>query len=56
MPSRPRPPFTPVLTALPAAGIPLGDILADSGPRPLGAPAPGRRRGTPVPSGGNPQP
>jgi hypothetical protein len=27
----PVPAFTPVLTAMPAAGIPLGDILADSG-------------------------
>jgi hypothetical protein len=27
----PVPAFTPVLTALPAAGIPLGDVLADSG-------------------------
>jgi hypothetical protein len=29
--SDPVPAFVPVLTALPAAGIPLGDILADSG-------------------------
>jgi hypothetical protein len=27
----PVPAFTPVLTAMPAAGIPLGDVLADSG-------------------------
>jgi hypothetical protein len=27
----PVPAFTPVLTALPAAGIPLGDVLSDSG-------------------------
>ena len=27
----PVPAFTPVLTAMPAAGIPLGDLLADSG-------------------------
>jgi hypothetical protein len=27
----PVPAFTPVLTAMPAAGLPLGDILADSG-------------------------
>jgi hypothetical protein len=27
----PVPAFTPVLTALPAAGVPLGDVLADSG-------------------------
>jgi hypothetical protein len=27
----PVPQFVPVLTAMPAAGIPLGDVLADSG-------------------------
>jgi len=27
----PVPAFTPVLTAMPAAGVPLGDVLADSG-------------------------
>jgi hypothetical protein len=27
----PVPALTPVLTAMPAAGIPLGDVLADSG-------------------------
>jgi hypothetical protein len=27
----PVPAFTPILTAMPAAGIPLGDVLADSG-------------------------
>ena len=52
----------PVLTALPAAGITLGDILADSGyahrdARRLGAPAPVRRRAArPGPAPARPRP
>ena len=56
----PVPALVPVLTALPAAGIPLGDILADSGyahriPAQLGHPA-ARRRRQPGPGPAPPRP